>query len=244
MIVPLILAPFGSAVWSVLCDFDGTISTSDVADTLLEAFGKGDWREIEKDWRAGRLGSLACMGRQIACLDASKEEIDEVIDAIGVDEDFAAFVEAVAGRGWDLSVVSDGLDYAIERILRRHRLPALPLYANRLTRVGARGWRLDSPHADAACGVASGVCKCALARRLRAADGKVLAVGDGRSDFCVAGSADIVFAKGSLIAHCSEKNLPYLPITGFGDALRMISPPAQAESRFSPLFSKDITRYE
>jgi len=206
----------------VLCDFDGTISTADVTDTLLEAFGKSDWREIEAEWLAGRIGSRVCMQQQIACLDASKEELDESIDAIGVDEDFAAFVDAIATRGWELTIVSDGLDYAIRRILRRHHLPALSYYANRLVQVGVRSWKLDSPYADTACSSASGMCKCAFACRARAVGSKVLMIGDGRSDFCVAGSADLVFAKGSLITHCFDKCLPHVSISGFSDAIRMI----------------------
>jgi 2,3-diketo-5-methylthio-1-phosphopentane phosphatase len=210
------------AAWSVLCDFDGTISAGDVTDTLLEAFGKPGWQEIEAEWLAGRIGSRLCMQQQIACLDASKEELDEAIDSIGVDGAFAAFADAVATRGWALSIVSDGLDYAIGRILRRHRLPALPFYANRLSQTGARSWRLDSPHVDAVCSSASGVCKCAFALRARAVGNKVLLLGDGRSDFCVAGCADLVFAKSRLITHCFDKCLPHVPISGFDDAMRMI----------------------
>ena len=217
------------ATWSVLCDFDGTISTSDVTDVLLEAFGKPGWQELEEEWRAGRMGSRECMQRQIACLDASKEELDEAIDAIGVDEDFAAFVDAVASRGWNLTIVSDGLDYAIARLLKRHQLPLLPFYANRLTQSGERSWRLDSPYANEMCRSASGTCKCSIARRARVTSDKVLLIGDGRSDFCVAGRSDLVFAKGSLAAYCLEKRLPHIPISGFDDALRMI--PALVDSQ-------------
>ncbi|MCL2876980.1 MAG: MtnX-like HAD-IB family phosphatase [Betaproteobacteria bacterium] len=214
----------------MLCDFDGTISTSDVTDTLLEAFGKPGWREIEAEWLAGRIGSRVCMQQQIACLDVSREELDEAIDAIGVDEAFAAFVEAIATRGWELTIVSDGLDYAISRILQRHRLPALPFYANRLVQVDVRSWKLDSPYADEACSSASGMCKCAFAHRARAVGSKVLMIGDGRSDFCVAGNADMVFAKGSLIAHCFDKSLPHVSISGFADAIRMIPLLAESEA--------------
>ncbi|MCL2020845.1 MAG: MtnX-like HAD-IB family phosphatase [Betaproteobacteria bacterium] len=220
------------ATWSVLCDFDGTISTSDVTDTLLEAFGKPQWREIEAEWLAGRIGSRVCMQQQIACLDASRQELDEAIDAMGVDEAFAAFVDAVRTHGWELSIVSDGLDYAIEHLLRRHHLPALPFYANRLRQVGERRWRLDSPHTDKACCSDSGTCKCAFARRARAVGNKVLMIGDGRSDFCVAGNADLVFAKGRLITHCFDKRLPHVPISGFDDAVRLIPALIEPETVF------------
>jgi 2,3-diketo-5-methylthio-1-phosphopentane phosphatase len=214
--------------WSVLCDFDGTISAGDVTDLLLEAFGGPGWREAEAEWLAGRIGSRACMQRQIACLDASVDELDAVIDGIGIDDDFADFAEAALMRGWELSIVSDGLDYAIRRILRRRRLPDLPVYANHLAQDGPRGWRLDFPYADAACAPASGLCKCAIARRARAAGRKVLLIGDGRSDFCVATRADLVFAKGRLATHCIANRLPHVPISGFADALRLM--PALAAS--------------
>ncbi|MDR0234432.1 MAG: MtnX-like HAD-IB family phosphatase, partial [Zoogloeaceae bacterium] len=208
--------------WSVLCDFDGTITTDDVTDTLLEAFGKPGWRESENEWLAGRMGSRECLRQQIACLDASREELNRVIDSIEVDEFFSMFADIVTLRGWDFSIVSDGLDYAIERVLRRHNLPALPFYANSLSQSGERAWRLDFPHQDTMCCPASGVCKCAFARRARAAGRKVLVIGDGRSDFCVAGCADLVFAKGTLLTHCFDKNLPHIPISGFWDAVRIV----------------------
>jgi 2,3-diketo-5-methylthio-1-phosphopentane phosphatase len=218
------------AVWSVLCDFDGTVSTSDATDTLLEAFGKPGWQEIEAEWLAGRIGSRVCMQQQIACLDASKEELDEAIDAIDVDGAFAAFVDAIIAHGWELSIVSDGLDYAIRRILQRHRLPALPFYANHLVQTGARTWKLDSPYAaDTTCYSASGLCKCAFAHRARAAGNKVLMIGDGRSDFCVAGNVDFVFAKNNLITYCVDKCLPHIPVFGFDDAIRMIPELAEFE---------------
>jgi len=47
-------------------------------------------------------------------------------------------------------------------------------------------------------------------------------VGDGASDYCVAESADFVFAKGKLIDYCRAKNIPHAPITGFADALALL----------------------
>ncbi|MDE3140710.1 MAG: phosphatase, partial [Pseudomonadota bacterium] len=46
----------------------------------------------------------------------------------------------------------------------------------------------------------------------------VLLIGDGSSDFCVAGSADFVFARHRLIAHCREQGYAHLPMHGFAEA--------------------------
>ncbi|MDR0528362.1 MAG: MtnX-like HAD-IB family phosphatase [Zoogloeaceae bacterium] len=207
------------AVWSVLCDFDGTISKGDVTDRLLEVFGKPEWRTLEAEWIAGRIGSRECMRRQIACLDASGEELDAVLDGIEIDETFADFADAVRTRGGELSIVSDGLDYAIRRILRRYHLSGLPVYACHLVPDGPRGWRLEFPHADIDCVPASGLCKCAIARRARAMGKKTLLIGDGRSDFCASGHVDFVFAKGLLAEHCAAQQFPHRRVADFADVL-------------------------
>ena len=51
---------------------------------------------------------------------------------------------------------------------------------------------------------------------------RVLLIGDGASDFCVASEADLVFAKHRLIEHCRSAGIAYVPVTGFADALDLL----------------------
>ncbi len=53
--------------WSILCDFDGTISLEDVIDSLLEKYGQPGWQELEDQWKAGKIGSRECMQGQCGC---------------------------------------------------------------------------------------------------------------------------------------------------------------------------------
>ncbi|MEI7037406.1 MtnX-like HAD-IB family phosphatase [Fulvimonas yonginensis] len=207
--------------WTILCDFDGTISVEDVIDSLLDRFGRPGWEQLEHDWRAGRIGSRACMGGQVALLDMSREELDAHLDGLSLDHGFAGFVAAVRGWGVPLQVVSDGLDHAIDRLLRRHGLEGLPVAANNL-RPGTppQHWQLTSPFQAAGC--ASGTCKCACVEKARDGERKVLLIGDGASDFCAADRADFVFAKHRLIEHCRAAGIPYAPITCFDDALALL----------------------
>jgi len=115
-----------------------------------------------------------------------------------------------------------GLDVAIESLLHRHQLDHLPVAANHLEADGPRRWRLEFPHTTAECRVASGLCKCAQVAMARRERKKVLLVGDGTSDFCAAGAVDLVFAKHRLIEHCRAAGIPYVPITGFEDALDLL----------------------
>ncbi|MBS0569628.1 MAG: MtnX-like HAD-IB family phosphatase [Proteobacteria bacterium] len=205
--------------WTILCDFDGTIAVDDTTDTLLERFGRPGWEALESDWKAGRINSHDCMAGQVALLDMSRAELDAHLDARAVDPGFGAFVAAAHARGMHLVVVSDGLDYAIRRILARTGFEGLPIVANHLRQNGDRQWLLQFPHASADCRIGSGTCKCA---RARATHEHTLLIGDGASDFCVAEAADFVFAKGKLIPHCRNKNIPHAAIDGFDDALSQL----------------------
>ena len=206
--------------WTILCDFDGTISVEDITDSLLERFAREGWREIEQAWRRGEIGSRECMAAQVALIDASREEIDEHLDGMMIDRAFPAFLDEVERARVPFAIVSDGLDYAIHRILRNHGLERASVLANRLEAAGDRAWRLEFPYASLPCRVDSGHCKCATAQRTRAA--RVLLIGDGASDFCVSAQADLVFAKHRLIEHCRAAGIPYVPITSFADALDLL----------------------
>lgn len=206
--------------WTILCDFDGTISVEDITDSLLVRFARPGWEEIEQAWKHGEIGSRECMARQVELLDVSRDELDAHLDEMPIDRSFATFAAAVRAAGVPMTVLSDGLDYSIRRILGRHGLADLPVVANRLLPVGERGWRLEFPHSTPDC--RSGNCKCASAGGAHAQRRRVLVIGDGTSDFCVSGEADLVFAKHRLIEHCRAAGIPYVPITSFADALELL----------------------
>lgn len=208
--------------WMVQCDFDGTISVADTTDTLLQRFGRPGWQALEDAWEAGEIGSRECMKGQVALMDMSKAELDAHLDRLAIDPHFAAFVADARRRGMPVQVVSDGIDYAIHRILRAHGLDDLPVLANHLVQVGERSWQLQSPHASAACVRASGNCKCERLAEQQALHGKVLFVGDGSSDFCVSGKADFVLAKARLIGHCQERGIAHAPFRDFAEAAALM----------------------
>ena len=69
----------------VLLDFDGTISKVDTTDMLLERFAAPAWRDIEEEWKAGRIGSRECMVRQIDLVRATPAEMDAFIATVEID---------------------------------------------------------------------------------------------------------------------------------------------------------------
>jgi 2-hydroxy-3-keto-5-methylthiopentenyl-1-phosphate phosphatase len=149
---------------------------------------------------------------------ASRSQIVEALDEVEVDPHFPAFVAAVRGLGASIEVVSDGFDFSIETILGRYELD-LPVISNKLCWLGGGRWRAEWPYAASDCRAMSGVCKCRVAQPGRF----VVHVGDSRSDFCLAGQAGFVLAKGALAAHCREREYPHLAIDSFADAIDWIS---------------------
>ena len=213
------------ANWQVICDFDGTMVDIDVTDALLDRFADSRWMEIEEEWLAGKIGSRECMGRQVALIRAPLAEINAFLDSVALDPDFTKFAALCAQQGIPLTVVSDGIDYAIYRILRNHKVSAIPVIANELLVGEDGGYSLRFPYAHPDC--LSGVCKCHAAKQKQ---GKVLLVGDGRSDFCLGKEADFIFARKKLLAECLRLAWPHAPCQDFTAACVLL--------RTLPLFTQ------
>lgn len=204
----------------VLVDFDGTIAPIDTTDLLLERFAEPEWQGIEDDWKAGRIGSRECLVRQIDLVRATPVEMDEFVDAIEIDPGFSRFVNFVQDLGCPIAVVSDGLDRTIGNVLDRNGID-VDYFANHLEWRGGNRWRLSFPHARSDCSALSGNCKCSFAEG-QPRELKVL-IGDGRSDFCLAGRADLVLAKSGLLNHCRKNDLPHIAFDDFNQATTLFA---------------------
>jgi 2,3-diketo-5-methylthio-1-phosphopentane phosphatase len=203
------------------CDFDGTISSVDTTDWILSRFAAPAWEDIEAEWLAGRMTAAACMQAQIALIHASDDDLNDALDAVEIDPGFTDFAAWAAREALPLTVVSDGVDYFIERILTNHGLGHLPVIANRF-RGDARHRFLLQPYSATGC--ASGVCKCAAVGAHGAgAAGPLVFVGDGRSDFCVSGQMDILFAKGKLADYARARDIAHIAFDTFHDVTLALS---------------------
>jgi 2,3-diketo-5-methylthio-1-phosphopentane phosphatase len=206
---------------NVLCDFDGTIALEDITDCLLDRFADASWTKVEAQWRAGEFGSRECMARQVALIRADLGELNRYLDTVAIDPAFSSFIAACERSGHiALWVVSDGIDYAVKRILANHGLSRLRVRANVLAASPGGRYRLEFPHLAPGCRVQAGTCKCAIASACSnpAPDySPTIVIGDGMSDFCVASRVDLVFAKDRLLAHCRANAITHLPFTTFAD---------------------------
>ncbi|MFB2565082.1 MtnX-like HAD-IB family phosphatase [Rhizobium sp. IMFF44] len=220
----------------VFCDFDGTISIEDATDMVLTRFAGSEWEDIEQLWKQGLIGSGECMRRQIALIEASRGELDRFLDTLAIDSGFEAFLSFCRRGELPVTIVSDGVDYFIRRILARHGIEGLPIVANVLTcsvSQGRESYSLFPPFAATGCVSGAGVCKC---RVVDSSDLRVY-IGDGRSDFCVSDKVDLVFAKAKLVDYCEENGIPYVGFEDFSDLLpkmEAVLPSVERRSRALP----------
>lgn len=200
-------------------DFDGTLSVRDTVDAMLEQFAPPEWEDVEQEWLDGHITAIQCMQKQLRMVKSDHMTLENFFRGIQLDATFLPFYKHISQFA-KVAIVSDGLDHAIKVAMKNAELPELPVYANKLHFVPA-GIDISWPHKNPSCNAGNGVCKCAVAREL-SDDRRVVLIGDGKSDACLAGEADVVFAKGSLIKHCEKHNIPHIKFQTFADVLARV----------------------
>jgi len=217
----------------IYCDFDGTITRGDTIDVLLEHLADPSWQQIEKRWVNGEIGSRECMRLQVPLIKGGWKAIETVLDHVQIDPSFPKFATWCRQNGVSLKVVSDGIDKVIHHILRREKIHVDNVWANHLIEHDGGQLELTFPHAPQIASCGSGLCKCKILSSGSNRYARVV-IGDGRSDFCWAADADVVFAKKSLLKHCREtgiKATPYEDFYSIRSAIQeMISTVPAAES--------------
>lgn len=192
---------------TIVVDFDGTITETDLLDTIASEFGDPVvYQEVEDGLDEGRMPLREVITREFAPV---RRPLDEVIawvlENARLRPGFGELVELARERGWRLVVVSSGFHELIEPILEREGLD-VELHANR---VDARpeGWRVLWRY-DESCDSCGESCKRSVVGELAGED-EIVYVGDGYSDRCAAEASDRVFATRGLAVYLEERGLPH-----------------------------------
>src|SRR2546426_2507377 len=124
---------------AVLSDFDGTITTSDVAEDLLARFAPKEWEEVERLHRARVIGTRETMARQFALVRAEREELVEYARRTAtMDKAVPAFLRFCKGRRIPFEIVSEGLDFYLHALIKSWSLD-VPVRTNRAVFDGGAG---------------------------------------------------------------------------------------------------------
>ena len=201
----------------ILSDFDGTITDRDGLYTFISKFAKGDWQKIEQDWVVGKISSKECLIEEFNLVpDLSEKLITNFIQELNIDETFRDFYEKIKEKNIDFYVVSDGIDYFIDKILSKHGLSGIKTISNHGEFINGK-FEITFPNDNPKCINNAGTCKCKVLKDLKKEYEKIIYIGDGASDFCIADKADILYAKARLKEFCKNKNINYIPFNKFAD---------------------------
>lgn len=201
----------------ILSDFDGTITSKDGLYSFIETYAQKGWEKIEQDWVEGKISSKECLIEEFKLIpDLSEELISEFIKTLTIDETFVDFYEKTVRKDIDFYVVSDGIDYFINKILKKYYLEGVNIISNHGEFRG-EFFEITFPNDYSGCINNAGTCKCKILSDLRKNYDKIIYIGDGVSDFCVADKADVLFAKSRLLDYCKEKGIKCSSFNKFKD---------------------------
>ena len=103
---------------SILCDFDGTITTKDVCVLVLSHFADGDWEAYDDNLLEGKIGLEECMRLQFQMVKADKGEILSHLEKkVSIRDGFKDFVDDCLRKKLSFTVISAGLDFVIRHFL-------------------------------------------------------------------------------------------------------------------------------
>jgi 2,3-diketo-5-methylthio-1-phosphopentane phosphatase len=204
---------------AVLVDFDETAAEQNVAELLLRHFGPPEWEVLRQQFRAGGMTLQEYQETTFRQIRANRQEMGRFAAArANLRPGFLNMADYCQTKGIHLAIVSCGLDFYIQALLDRHGVGK----SARIYAVGTRATRLGLqflyPHANPACH-GWGNCKCRVLEQFRGQGDRIVYVGDGRSDFCPAVKADLVFARGVLLQHCQERGVAHHPFEDFTPVL-------------------------
>jgi 2-hydroxy-3-keto-5-methylthiopentenyl-1-phosphate phosphatase len=198
-------------VTDVFCDFDGTITQVDATDAVLEAFALPAWKEWEQRWINGEITSQECLARQVELIQADRDTLAAFAADLPIDEGILELNQLCKERGASLTIVSDGMDLIVEAVLRRHGLLHLSVFSNHICWDQDGRPLLKFPFAEKECESGAGTCKCSVTLSADLRSSRSVYIGDGRSDQCVSGKMQTVFAKGTLLDWCEQTGISCIP---------------------------------
>jgi len=208
----------------IFSDFDGTVTLNDIWMEIGDYFikNKEKWAEIIKQFENQEIGARECFSRECSLLeDLDVVKFNEIIDKQELDPKFIDFYEFCLRNNIPLIILSEGMDYYIERILKNYNLE-IEFYSNRIRfSEDKKSIELEFPHSDSDC-IKCGTSKRNILMNKTGDDEISVFIGDGFSDACVVNYADIVFAKKALASYCWKNNITYFEFRDFGDIIKKL----------------------
>jgi 2-hydroxy-3-keto-5-methylthiopentenyl-1-phosphate phosphatase len=204
----------------LVVDFDGTVTETDLLDTIAQTFGDPEvYREVDEGLDESRLTLREVIRREFEPVRSPLADVqDWALENVRIRPGFRELVALARERGWRVIIVSSGFHELIEPILEREGVE-VELHANRVD-PDPGGWRVLWQY-DEDCDVCGESCKRSVVRKLAGED-EIVYVGDGYSDRCAAEDSDRVFATRGLARYLDERGVPFERFDDFHQIARSL----------------------
>ena len=201
----------------VQCDFDGTITKEDVSFLLLDAFADGDWRQLLTEYIEGKIPVGYFNTKAFAMVKADRQAMVELARRkVEIRPGFNRLLDCCRQNSFPLVIVSNGLDFYIEAILKDVGAEAIEVFAAQ-TRFSPSGLEVKYVGPDGSQ-LQKGF-KEAYTRLFLGRGYQVVYVGNGPSDMPAAELAYRTFATDELLTLCKEANHSCIPFTDLNDVV-------------------------
>jgi 2-hydroxy-3-keto-5-methylthiopentenyl-1-phosphate phosphatase len=201
----------------VQCDFDGTIVEGDIGFRVLRSFASEDWRRLLTEYRAGRISVGSFNTGAFAMVKADRQTLLEfVVSKYKIRDGFQELVAYCRREGFKFTIVSNGLVFYIEAILKHIGIDNIDILAAQaeFTPEGIEA-RYIGPKGNL---IQDGF-KDTYLRSFLSEGYRVVYIGNGLSDASPARQAYHVFATGGLLEYCKKMNLNHTPFVDLNDVV-------------------------
>ena len=205
---------------AVQMDFDGTISVEDISFMLLDEYAGDTWRNVLAEYDAGKK-TVGAFNREVFGMVKADygTMLEKMMNGYRVEirPGLRELVKYCSRHNYRIIIVSNGLTFYIEAILKNMGLDGIEVHASKndfspdgmkVGYIGPDGNELDSGFKEA------------YTNMLLKEGYQVTYIGDGASDIMSARLAGKVFATDELLILCRKENLECTPFKDFFDVIK------------------------
>lgn len=201
-------------------DFDGTITEKDVSTVLLDRFAQGDWRQLLTRYRNGKIMVDQLNIQAFSMVKAPKEDlIQSARKEATIRTGFPQFVTYVRENNVPMVIVSYGLDFYIQALLKDQNADGFPFHAAQ-TQYHPQGWKLH--YTDPQGKPLKGDMKEQHTLNFIRQGYRVIYIGNGDSDINPLRHAFLGFGTGKLPHFCQRNNLTCTPFNDFFEVMEAL----------------------
>jgi 2-hydroxy-3-keto-5-methylthiopentenyl-1-phosphate phosphatase len=204
----------------VQCDFDGTVTIGDVSFQILDEFTGTAWRREFDDYMAGKITVNRFNANAFARVKADRVTLDKFVrEKVVVRPGLQDLLAVCRERGFRFVIVSNGMDFYIETILKMLGLTNIEFVAGqaRFTPQGIKAW-YPGPDGHP---VEDGF-KESWTRKYLADGYQVAYIGNGASDFAPARLCLRIFGVDNLLEKCRQEGVACTPFNDLGEVARAL----------------------